>query len=258
VKDGIFHEQKKISTLVISRLFRGRLLEVLQAEGIISQEIVDLLMSWNHNSGFNVHAGSRINGSNVEAIENVARYMSRPAISTDRVKYNHEEGTVTVYEKKPEFSAEDFKIYRLDEFFALLASHIPAPYETCTYYYGVYSSSYRGKETRLQEQELESILIEGKTGTVEGKMTSSWARLIHKIYEINPLKCDKCGSPMRFIAFIINAQETKKILEHIGESTIRPPPLKKPDAALQAPDGFDYVDYIPPVESYGIDTIYPD
>jgi len=61
VKDGIFHEQKKISTLVISRLFRGRLLEVLQAEGIISQEIVDLLMSWNHNSGFNVHAGSRIN-----------------------------------------------------------------------------------------------------------------------------------------------------------------------------------------------------
>ena len=88
-------------------------------------------------------------------------------------------------------------------------------------------------------------------------MTSSWARLIHKIYELNPLKCDKFGGEMRFIAFIVNTESTRKILEHIGESTIRPPPLKKPTAALQAPDEFDYVDYIPPVESY-VDPIYPD
>ncbi len=46
--------------------------------------------------------------------------MSRPAISADRVKYNSEEGTVTVYEKKPEFPG-DSKTYCLDEFFALLA-----------------------------------------------------------------------------------------------------------------------------------------
>lgn len=61
-----------------------------------------MLMSWNHNSGVNVHAGGRINGTNGEALEKVARYMSRPVISADRVKYNPEEGTVTVYEKKPD------------------------------------------------------------------------------------------------------------------------------------------------------------
>ncbi len=213
-------------------------------------------MSWNHTSGFNVHAGGCISGTHTEAIENVARYMSRPVISTDRVKYSPEDGTVTVYEKKSEVPG-DSKIYPLDEFFALLASHIPAPYEAGFFYYGVYSSSYRGKVNRVQNQELETILIKGKIGTVEGKVTSTWARLIHKIFEIDPLKCGKCGAQMRFIAFIVNTQETEKILEHIGEATIRPPPLKKPDLALQAHDEFDYVDYIPPVESC-VDTIYQD
>jgi len=111
------------------------------------------------------------------------------------------------------------KTYPLDEFFALLVSHIPLPYESCTYYYGVYSSGYRGKENKKQKQELETVLINGKTGTVEGQMTSTWARLIHKIYDLNHLKCDKCGGEMRFIAFIIRVEETKKILEHIGEAT---------------------------------------
>ncbi len=44
---------------------------------VIKQEIIDLLISWNHNSGFNVHVGGRISDSNVKAIESVARYMSR-------------------------------------------------------------------------------------------------------------------------------------------------------------------------------------
>ncbi len=77
---------------------------------------------------------------------------------------------------------------------------------------------------------------------LEGKMTFSWARLIHKIFEIEPLKCVKCGGEMRFLAFIINTQETKKILEHIGGPTIRPPSLKKPDMVLQVLDEFDYID----------------
>jgi len=34
------------------------------------------------------------------------------------------------------------------EFMALLAGHIPSPYESLVYYYGIYSSSHRGKERR--------------------------------------------------------------------------------------------------------------
>jgi hypothetical protein len=38
---------------VLSGLFRARLLKVLLEEGVIRQQIADLLLTWNHHSGFN-------------------------------------------------------------------------------------------------------------------------------------------------------------------------------------------------------------
>jgi hypothetical protein len=202
LKDGVFHELTRISSPVIAGLFRARLLKVLLDEGVISQRIVDLLLAWNHHSGFNVHARGRIHGADRKAIENVARYMSRAALS--------------------------------------------APYESLTYYYGVYSSSYRGKQSRenKEEQETELVLINTGKGTAGGKPTSTWARLIHRIFEVDPLRCSKCGAEMRIIAFVMDFRQVSRILEHIGEQTIRPPPL----TAKTSPPGLsqaEAVDYIP-------------
>lgn len=33
-------------------------------------------------------------------------------------------------------------------------------------------------------------------------LNKSWARLIKKIYKVDPLTCPKCGSDMRIIVFI--------------------------------------------------------
>ncbi|MBI5417867.1 hypothetical protein HZA55_07990 [Candidatus Poribacteria bacterium] len=92
------------------------------------------------------------------------------------------------------------------EFMAHLASHIPSPYESLVYYYGIYSSSHRGKEKRenADKEELKTKEVQGKTGTVDGKITSTWARLIRRIFEVNPLCCKKCGGEMKIVAFITN------------------------------------------------------
>ena len=60
---------------------------------------------------------------------------------------------------------------------------------------------------------------------------------------------------MRVIAFITDYQSSKKILKHIGEETIRPPPLRVqiPTANLL---NIDFWDSIPSVESYSNDTGY--
>jgi hypothetical protein len=46
--------------------------------------------------------------------------------------------------------------YVIFEFIAILAGHLRSPYETITFYYGIYSSSYRGKE-RKEKQWYETI-----------------------------------------------------------------------------------------------------
>jgi len=60
---------------------------------------------------------------------------------------------------------------------------------------------------------------------------------------------------MRVVAFITDYQSSKKILKHIGEETIRPPPLR---AKIPTDNISDTVfwDSILPVESYSHDTGY--
>ena len=79
--------------------------------------------------------------------------MSRVAISVERVEFNPEENTVTINEKQNKMSSAKKAHYEVFEFMALLAGHLPSPYETITYFYGIYSSSYRGKERKKKWRE---------------------------------------------------------------------------------------------------------
>lgn len=71
-----------------------------------------------------------------------------------------------------------------------------------------------------------------------GKASSTWTRLIHKIFEINPVLHTKCGEEMKTIAFITDFHETKKILKHIGEKTQRAPPLSLTTVSVNGPDNW--------------------
>ena len=57
----------------------------------------------------------------------------------------------------------------------------------------------------------------------ESACRSAWARLIAKIYEVDPLVCPRCSSKMRILAVIIDPAEVKKILRHLVKIG-RPPP----------------------------------
>ena len=85
--------------------------------------------------------------------------------------------------------------------------------------------------------------------TIKGKAktSASWARLIHKIFEVDPLLCPNCGKEMKNIArqallFITSHQEIKKILKHIGEETQRAPPLL-PSIPSYEEDSYDWGDF---------------
>jgi len=148
--------------------------------------------------------------------------------------------------------------YGMLDFMAHLAGHIPSPYESLVYYYGIYSSSHRGKEKRekTENKDVEVEKVTGKKGTVRGKITSTWARLIRKIFEFDPLKCKKCGGEMKIIAFITKGKEIKKILKHINEETLRSPPLKPIFPTLANTNPWP-IDYMPSIDDYIRDPEYP-
>ena len=66
-------------------------------------------------------------------------------------------------------------------------------------------------------------------GVAPTRCTKTWAMLIKRVCEADPLTCPRCGSEMKVIAFIEPHQDEviEKILRHCGlwrESAPRPPP----------------------------------
>ena len=79
-------------------------------------------------------------------------------------------------------------------------------------YYGFYSNVSRGKRKKVQQDEDISQIIESK-GSKEFR--KNWARLIQKIYKVDPLVCPKCQGKAKVIAVIEDEDVVKKILIHL-------------------------------------------
>ena len=67
------------------------------------------------------------------------------------------------------------------------------------------------------------------SGPPPTRCSRTWAMLIKRVYEIDPLSCPHCGSEMKVVAFIEppQAQVIEKILRHCGlwqEPASRAPP----------------------------------
>ena len=78
-------------------------------------------------------------------------------------------------------------------------------------YYGFYSNKSRGLRNKAGTVDQVPALIEFEISSKEFR--KNWARLIQKIYNVNPLVCTKCSGSMRIIAFIEDQQLVKKILK---------------------------------------------
>ena len=131
----------------------------------ITEELVELLMTWRH-SGFNVFCGPRIQPGEEEALENLARYIIRASFSQERMTYVPEESKV-LYQSKDGQKEKAFDV--LEWLAAMLGaakpcedgcSHVPNRGEQMVRYYGHYSNVSRGKRKRQDQDGLIPLILE--------------------------------------------------------------------------------------------------
>ena len=93
-----------------------------------------------------------------------------------------------------------------------MADHIPDAGKHRTHFYGHYASRVRGSgsdKTAAPADEAEWTEPE-KT---KKRCSPSWARLISKVYQADPLQCRKCGGPLKIVAYIIDGLSIRRILD---------------------------------------------
>lgn len=129
-------------------------------------------------------------------MENMARYIIRASFSQERMTYISEEAKV-IYQSK---DGKQEKVFNALEWLAAMCSHVPDKREQIVRYYGYYSNVSRGKQQKDNQDGLIPYIIESDGSFKEYR--KNWARLIQKIYEVDPLTCPKCQGQMRIISFI--------------------------------------------------------
>ena len=224
---GMFRVAPPIELKKVERIFRHKTLKMLLAKGKITQETIALLSTWRH-SGFNVFCGKRISPHDATALENLARYIIRASFSQERMTYLPQEGKV-LYASKQD---KQTKVFPALEWMAAMCSHIPNKGEQMVRYYGYYSNVCRGKRQKAGTDAAAPCILEVR-GDVKA-FRRSWARLIQKIYEVDPLVCPKCQGPMRIISFIEDREVVQAILKHLGIWLVRSRPPPKVSAPLFA------------------------
>ena len=97
-------------------------------------------------------------------------------------------------------------------------------------YYGYYSNVARGKRKKSEKDDLIPSVLENDDSSKERR--KNWARLIQKIYEVDPLTCPKCSGVMKVISVIEDEEVIKKILKHLGLWDIKTRPPKVPEYSI--------------------------
>ena len=228
---GMFRVAPPLEIKKLEAIFRHKVFRMLLKKGKITEEMVRMLNTWRH-SGFNVFCGNRISPKDDAAMENLARYIIRASFSQERMKYLRQEGTV-VYTAKDKKTSKSFPAL---EWLAAMCSHIPNRGEQMVRYYGYYSNVARGKRKKEESDDLVPCIIEPQGN--EKAFRKNWARLIQKIYEVEPLVCPKCKGTMRIISFIEDPQVIREILTHLGLWLVRsrpPPKIHDPPYIEYAP-----------------------
>jgi hypothetical protein len=220
-------------------LFRHKVLKLLLKTGLLSEERAALLLSWRHHTGFSVHNQTRVAADEFESLERLARYLLRPAVSLERLRFDEESGEVryrrkTGHGQMAEQTGQNVE-ERFDplEFVARVVVQIPHPRLHEIRYYGAYSAVVRARrrhEACGPTSEPSANSVDEPSSACDGKpnpaLRRQWAELIRRVYETNPLVCHNCGQPMSIIAFITERAVILKILHHLDkrDTSERGPP----------------------------------
>lgn len=215
-EDGEFDRFKNIDCEQIQKRFSELVLTDLSKQELIDDGVMSQVLSQEH-SGFSFWCGDPFHDDESERF--VARYVERGPISLEKLSIDEDLVSYTTREGKTyDFSALDF--------LALLTSHIPNTYESITRYYGWYSCRKRGERAKVAVKE------PNDPEDAPEEPSSSWARCIKRVYEINPLECPRCKGEMRIVAFVQDPLEVKKIMKSLGIPDFRaPPPVPDPPEA---------------------------
>jgi len=220
ISDGVFSPEGEflplpsLDTAAVMQVFRRLLLLRLHQAERLSESFMHNLLSWVR-PGFSVFAGPPVEAAALTSIESQARYITRPALAMDAL-HKLENGNLALETPPdPRTGATSIALDPL-EWIHRITAHIPNPGRHNQRFYGAYSNRVRATMSSAVGETAGSATEAGAekdNADFSKEARSTWARLLRKIFEVDPLVC-QCGARMQIVSSITDPRVVDRILRH--------------------------------------------
>jgi len=152
-------------------------------------------------------------------------------------RYRPETGQVIYYGRQRgrcgDAEPSPARIFPALDFLAALCTHVPDSGQQLVRYYGTFSNARRvsARIPASASAQPAGLQLPHQDDSDSGEKFArdrrrSWARLIRKVYEADPLACPRCSGPLKIISLIGDDPVIEKILRYLKlwDRPARPPP----------------------------------
>jgi hypothetical protein len=188
--------------------------------------------------GFSLHAAVRCAADDRQALEQLCRYITRPALANERVQTNTA-GQVVLKLKTPWRDGTTHLVMSPLEFMQRLAALVPRPRRHLIRFHGVLAPNAK-RRALVVPQVPEAPEQAAKPAECDANCAHhrpvrlSWAKLLKRVFDLDLEHCPNCGGELKVIAAILEQPVIEKILTHLGLQARAPPRAPARCQALQA------------------------
>jgi hypothetical protein len=177
--------------------------------------------------GFSLHAAVRCSADDRQGLEQLCRYITRPALANERVQTNAA-GQVVLKLKTAWRDGTTHLVMSPLEFMQRLAALVPRPRLHLIRFHGVLAPNAKLRALVVPQPPeppaQAAVPAQCEAACVHHRpVRLSWARLLKRVFEIDLEHCPNCGGDLKIIAAILEQPVIEKILTHLGLQARAPP-----------------------------------
>ena len=195
--------------------------------------------------GFSLHAKVLVPAGELERLEHLCRYVTRPPIATQRLVLAPD-GRVIYGLKRHWRDGTSAASFDPLTFIERLAALVPPPRAHQLTYHGVLAPASAWRDLIVPKRAPASTspscsplaphsTTAPSTSARSRSSRSTWAELLRRVFALDVLTCPHCGGPRRLIAQLTDPVVVRKILAHLGHPTEPPRP-----APARSREQFDF------------------
>ena len=185
--------------------------------------------------GFSLHAGVAIGASDRAGLERVCRYMGRPPLASERLE-RLSDGRIVYRMRHRWRDGTSALVFEPREFLARLAAQVPPPRAHQVRYHGVLApcAAWRPFVVPLADDggggvERSACSHDKPQGSRAWRI--AWSDLLRRVFAVDALRCDRCGSKMRVMAAVRSPAAVAAFLVCIGRAGRSPPAARQSGSA---------------------------